>query len=91
MLSRFELIHSVDKRSNICSLVVDASLDALSQYCAFVFANSHKDVFADLNQRLGVAIQVKINSLRHSMFVEDSSWYGACVGVMRTFGMDNVS
>ena len=70
---------------------IDESLEALSQYCSYIYANRRHQVFAELNQRLGISIQVDIYQTRNSKFIEDSTWYSLYSGMMSTFGMNKMS
>lgn len=71
--------------------MVDSSLDALSQYCSYVYENRSKPIYADLNRQLGTTIQVNIHNIKNAKFTDDSSWYGVCAEIVRTLGMDNKS
>ncbi len=71
--------------------IADASLEALSQFCSYVYENRHISHYADLSKQLGVTIQLDIHKVRKEKCTESSSWCGIYTGIMRTMGMSNLS
>lgn len=71
--------------------VADASLEALSQFCSYVYENRHISLYADLSRQLGAAIQPDIHKVRKDKCTENSSWCSVYTGIMRTMGMSNLS
>lgn len=71
--------------------LAEAGLDALSQYCSYVYQNRKKPAYSCLYKRLGASIQLDIHKTRKSNFTEDSSWYGVYVELMHTVGMNKMS
>lgn len=71
--------------------ITDASLEALSQFCSYVYENNHISLYADLSKQLGATIQPDIHKVRKDKCTENSSWSDVYTGIMRTMGMSNLS
>jgi hypothetical protein len=91
LVEMFQLDLEIQSPIEMDEWMVDASLQALSQYCSFVYENRHKEKYADLHEQLGSMIQVDIHSVRNLKFAEDSSLYGVYAGIIHTLGMNKVS
>ena len=71
LVELFQLDLEIQSPIEMDERMVDASLEALSQYCSFVYDNKHKEIYADLHEQLGAMIQVDIHSVRNLKFAED--------------------
>ncbi len=91
LVELFQLDLEIQSPIEMDEMMVDTSLQALSQYCSFIYENQHNPIYADLNQQLGATIQVDIHTIRNLKFTEDTSWYGVYTGLIRTLGMNKVS
>lgn len=91
LIEMFQLDLGIKSLTDMDDRMKDASLDALSHYCSYVYENRHKKSYADLNRSLGVTVQVDIHKIRNTKFAEDSSWYGVYAGILHTIGMNNMS
>lgn len=69
----------------------DSCLNALSQYCSFIYQNRNQQQFELLNQRLGISIQVTIHTVRNAKLNNNSIWSGLYTGIMGSLGSTNMS
>ena len=66
---------------------IESSLVTLREYCSYVYKNSHKRAYKELNNKLGSTIQSDICSITYSDFITDQSQHGVYCGLIGTFGM----
>lgn len=91
LIELFQKDLGIESLADMDARVADASLEALSQFCSYVYENRRISLYADLSKQLGATIQLDIHKIRKDKVTESSSWSGVCIGVMRTIGMSNPS
>ena len=84
LIELFQMDLNVESPTKMDKLQFQASLEALSQYCSYIFQKRHEGVFARLNQRLGESIQANIHEIRVSEGVIDNSWSTVFNGIMNS-------
>lgn len=87
LIQMFQADLQVNSIESMDRVLFDESLEALSQYCSFIYENRDEKAYSDLNGRLGTTIQVDIHSLRFPTIDNGNTWGCVCTGFLRTLGI----